>query len=136
MSRMIIIRIKDDGVQTLGIGLVVDKQELIYAFRTLELPWRENQRRISCIPGGMYTAIYRYTDRFRGHFHILDVENRTKILIHAGNFTGQTEGCLLPGEKFIDINKDGTLDIAASRKTLNHLGIIMPKRFTVQIVNA
>jgi hypothetical protein len=135
MKRMIIVRTKDDGVQTLGLGLIVDDHELIHTFRTLELPWKENRRRISCIPAGKYVVSKRFTPKFKDHFHVLDVEGRTGILIHVGNFYTQIEGCILPGERFADINKDGLLDVVASRKTLDYLVAIMPDSFELLVVN-
>lgn len=47
---------------------------------TIELPWKENQRRISCIPEGKYFIKKRFSAKHRWHFEILSVKNRDCIL--------------------------------------------------------
>ena len=65
---------------------------------TLELPSRENQRRISCIPSGRYYCALVNSPRFGRVYGIHDVPGRDHILIHAGNTVAHTEGCILLGE--------------------------------------
>ena len=58
---------------------------------TLELPWRNNQSNISCIPEGEYEVVKRYSPSFKKEtYWIKDVPNRSYILIHAANFAGDT----------------------------------------------
>jgi hypothetical protein len=72
---------------------------------TLELPWKNNQRNISCIPEGVYKTILVASPRFGRVYGVQDVPNRSSILIHAGNFAGDTSkgyrsdvaGCILVG---------------------------------------
>ena len=132
--RMVIIRDKDDGIQTLGRGLILDGTRIVREFCTLELPWRDNQKRISCIPAGRYLVTQRFTKRFKKHFLVTDVIDRTGILIHVGNFHTQVEGCILPGSHFSDINDDGLPDVVNSRATLDVLVELMPKMFTLDVV--
>lgn len=77
---------------------------------TAELPWRENRRNISSIPGGLYEASYlarSASGRFRSVYHLHDVDNRGGILIHAGNVAGDAQrgyktnsnGCILVGQR-------------------------------------
>jgi hypothetical protein len=70
-----------------------------YECETLELPWKDNERRVSCIPEGRYRICERYSDRFDNHLHINDVPARNLILIHPGNMHTDILGCILPGEK-------------------------------------
>lgn len=65
--------------------------------RTIELPWLENKPRISCIPEGRYRIVQRWSEKFGFHLHILDVPDRSFILIHPAN-NAQTElaGCIAP----------------------------------------
>jgi hypothetical protein len=49
---------------------------------TIELPWKENQKMISCIPEGRYEMVKRYNDKFKWHFILMNVPNRAFILIH------------------------------------------------------
>lgn len=64
---------------------------------TIELPWRENKKRISCIPEGTYILRKRYSEKFKWHFVLLDVPNRSCILIHpANNAEKELQGCIAP----------------------------------------
>lgn len=64
---------------------------------TLELPWRNNERMISCVPRGIYNAIPHNSAKWPNTWQILTVPNRTAILIHVGNYVRNTDGCILPG---------------------------------------
>ena len=68
---------------------------------TLELPWRDNQRSISCIPAGQYKVRFRYPRESgtRDYLHLLikDVPNRDYILFHRGNSAKDSRGCVLVG---------------------------------------
>lgn len=112
--------------ETLGTLIVVDEnEELVYECKTLELPWRDNQRNISCIPPGTYKVRHRSANEsgsFKySHFMVMDVPNRDYILIHAGNYYSQLHGCILPGRSHVDINGDGLQDVTRSRDTLEDL---------------
>jgi hypothetical protein len=101
--------------------------------KTLELPWRENKVRISCIPEGTYRVVRRTSPKYGQHFHITGVPNRSMILIHHGNYNFQINGCVLVGSKHKDINMDGYLDVIESQKTMNKLLTILPKTFKLII---
>ena len=68
---------------------------------TLENPWVDNQRNISCIPEGVYPVRLRLPreSATRDYLHLLvqEVPNRDFILVHRGNFPSQTQGCILVG---------------------------------------
>lgn len=125
----------DSDRQTLGELEAVIKGKTIFKCCTLELPWRQNQRGISCIPTGAYQVTHRTSPRYKLHLHVLDVPNRDWILIHPANFVRQLEGCIAPGESFIDIDGDGLKDVTNSRKTLDRLLDIMPSSFPLYIEN-
>lgn len=133
--KLLIERIDDDGTQTLGRMFVLDKNDGIkYSCNTLELTWKDNKKRISCIPEGEYEVVKRFSAKFKNHFHITDVDNRSYILIHGGNYHTQILGCILVGSDFRDINKDGLLDVISSNDTLADLLGIMPSKFKLKIV--
>lgn len=121
--------------QTPGSLQIVESDHVIFDCKTLELPWKGNQRNISCIPAGTYTVEKRFTPARGNHFHILNVPGRSSILIHSGNYYSHTLGCILVGEKFSDVNKDGFLDVISSKLALNKMNEILPKRFTISIEN-
>jgi len=133
---LLITRIKDNGVQTIGTGLVLgNTNEILYEFKTLELPWKDNQKRISCIPIGIYNVIRYKSPKFGEVFLLENVSNRSMIEIHYGNYFSDIEGCILVGENFKDINKDGHVDVTSSKNTLNDLLDIMPETFKLEIIN-
>ena len=62
---------------------------------TIELPWKNNQRQISCIPEGTYELKKRHTARFGDHLILLNVPNRSYILLHAANDAmKEIKGCI------------------------------------------
>lgn len=64
---------------------------------TIELPWKNNQHQISCIPEGKYELIKRYSDHFGWHFEVMKVPNRDLILIHPANDAlKELKGCIAP----------------------------------------
>ena len=65
--------------------------------RTLERPWADNKRRVSCIPVGDYLVKLRYSPKFKNHFIVCPVHKRSYILIHIGNRVHETNGCILVG---------------------------------------
>jgi hypothetical protein len=134
--RAVLIRLQDNGNQTVGELRIYQGHELVFACFTLELPFRDNQKNISCIPKGTYLVKKRHDRRSRfkyPHLHIQDVPGRTWILVHRGNYSFQIEGCLLVGNRLVDINRDGQLDVANSRTTLDRLMEIVPESFILQI---
>ena len=67
---------------------------------TIELPWKNNETRVSCIPEGNYFIKKRYSQRFRWHLELVDVPNRKFILIHpANNALRELNGCIAPVTK-------------------------------------
>ena len=68
---------------------------------TLENPYINNERNISCIPEGQYKVRLRLPreSATRDYLHLLvkDVPNRDWILFHIGNYPSQTQGCILVG---------------------------------------
>lgn len=68
---------------------------------TIELPWRQNEKKVSCIPEGRYSIRRRYSDRFKWHLEVMNVENRKFILIHpANNALLELNGCIAPVTQF------------------------------------
>ena len=120
--------------QTEGELYVIDNDQIIYECKTLELPWRENQRRVSCIPSGNYKAVKHISPKFGRTFWIKDVPNRSEILIHSGNYNSHTLGCPLVGQTLTDINGDGLRDVTNSRFTMNELLELLPSEFEILVM--
>jgi hypothetical protein len=84
---------------------------------TIELPWLQNQQRISCIPEGEYVLQKRFIPKFKWHLHLRNVPGRDLILIHPAN-DAATEllGCIAPVTHHTGIGKGNF-----SRKALEKL---------------
>lgn len=117
-----IIRFAGEENQTLGSGVLLSAQlDTLFEFKTVELPWKDNQRCISCIPKGTYTAIKHHSPKFGPCLWIQNVPGRSEILIHPANFWHDLLGCIAPGEKHLHIDKDGSLDVNKSRVTMKKI---------------
>ena len=104
-----------------------------YSCDTLELPWLDNKKRISCIPEGEYDVIKHVSPKFGECFWILDVPERSEILVHKGNYNRDTLGCVLVGKSLIDIDGDGNRDTTNSSATMKELLKILPNKFKLNI---
>ena len=94
---------------------------------TLENPWLNNQRNISCIPEGIYPVRLRLPreSATRDYLHLLvqDVDNRDWILFHRGNTAKDTSGCILVGlGSKQDFVSNSTLAMDLLIKEVIHLG--------------
>ena len=94
---------------------------------TLERPYFNNQRNISCIPEGEYPVRLRLPreSASRDYLHLLveDVENRSYILFHRGNSAKDTKGCILVGlGSQQDVVNNSTLAMDLLMKEIINLG--------------
>jgi len=93
--------------------------------KTLELPWKANAENVSCIPEGSYVVKRINSPHFGNVWNITEINGRTNVLIHKGNWMKDTHGCVLLGlaigddnnsilsseaafDKFMEITKDET----------------------------
>lgn len=122
--------------QTLGVITVFeDNIKPIYDCKSMELELDCNAVRDDCIPAGIYSVIKHNSPKFGPCFWIQDVPDRSEILMHPANFHYQLLGCIAPGTKHFDIDKDGDLDVTNSRNTIKKLLSLMPDRFNLLIVD-
>lgn len=126
---------------TTGILLSPDGQKICL---TLERPWNNNKKATnfinndsSCIPEGIYQVRKYSSAKFSDVWEILNVKDRTKILIHSANFVGQLLGCISVGSKIIENFKYQEVAhphwITNSGQTLKNLRSILPNEFTLEI---
>ena len=109
-------------LQTLGkLFLLNNENEIVASYDSLELPYKDNMKRISCIPEGDYTAIRHNSPKHGPSLWLQDVPNRNEILIHKGNFYFDILGCVLIGSDLRDINGDGLLDVVNSKNSVLEL---------------
>ena len=94
---------------------------------TLELPYRDNQRSVSCIPTGSYKVRMRYPreSATRDYLHLLvqEVKDRSYILFHRGNSAKDSRGCILVGQgSQQDIVQNSALAMDLLMKEIINLG--------------
>ena len=84
--------------------------------KTIELPWKNNQRRISCIPEGIYKIRKRFSPKFKWHIEIMNVKNRDYILFHPANDAlKELNGCIAPVSELIGEGKGIRSKVAFER---------------------
>ena len=124
---IVIDRFYENEHKTLSNCGVWNGREYVYSFKGIELPWRNNMRNISRIPSGLYDAkaILKGRSGYYG-IHILNVPNRSEIMIHIANYVRQLEGCIAPGNKFKDIDNDGIIDVKNSKDAIDEIARFIP----------
>jgi hypothetical protein len=103
MNRLVIERGGSTNEGTFGEATLVNAAGVtLWHGDSIELPWRNNQHMISCVPAGVYeTQIVWFARLNLNVYELLNVPNRTSCLIHPANWAGDTamgfhtdlEGC-------------------------------------------
>ena len=131
-----VVRHSDDGTQTLGQMFVIKDGGDAFYCDTLELPWKDNEHAVSCIPKGEYQCrkVGPSPHIPYPHIWITDVPDREGVKIHVANFVSQLRGCIAVGTGLADLNHDGRMDVVASKQTLTRLMTFLPEEFKLEIV--
>ncbi len=128
--KLVLIRFDDDGIRTLGHLYLKDaSNSIVWQGVSIELPYKGNQQNKSAIPAGIYELEYlSNSPSFKyPHYCVKGVPGRGAIKIHVANYVKELRGCIAPGKKHKDINKDGIIDADESAKALNEILAIMGK---------
>jgi len=135
MQKVFLYRKTDTGKETNGIIQFTTKEGVQSQCFTLELPWKNNQHDISCIPIGSYDCQWTFSPHLNRYtYEVLNVPNREGIRIHSGNFVSDLLGCIALGTAESDLNRDGMIDIMNSRWAIETFENIMDKQpFTLII---
>jgi hypothetical protein len=156
-----------EASQTPGSFIVFDQDQIALSVKSLELPWLDNERSVSCILAGSYPCERINHPKYGHCWLVKDVPGRDSILVHIGNYAAErgrfkrilwlirlfrrffkivpreevssprkvdTEGCIMPGLQFVDLNGDGHLDIAYSTRAMEQLRAILPDSFKLIII--
>lgn len=112
---------------TVGVMYVDD-----YKCCTLENPWMNNANDVSCIPKGTYICKNIHKSPNHGTcISVTGVPNRTHILVHVGNWTSNTLGCILVGQSIKDLNTRPM--VTSSGNTLKELMSKLPDEFLLVV---
>ena len=96
---------------TFGVWVVNSRMMCV----TLEPADLENRKNVSSIPAQQYICERYSSEKYPNTFQIMNVPDRTKVLIHPGNTKYHTEGCILLAQHVGLLNVGG----ATSRGVLN-----------------
>lgn len=127
MQRVAIRRLRHSDQGTEGV-LILPRGVFC---NTMELPWRDNAPKKSCIPCGEYDVAIRQSPKFGRVYEIKGVPRRSFILAHAGNLAGDTakgwlshvEGCIELGAYFGHIGRQRA--VLCSRPTVRRFMELM-----------
>jgi hypothetical protein len=131
-----LFRIERIYLETETVGSWYPMANQVVLCKTLELPWKENRRSISCIPEGdhlcrreAFTVKHPYP-----HFRLPNVVGRSGILVHRITYVKDLRGCIGVGQAFGDLNGDGVPDIVRSTMALQELYDSCPDEFVLRII--
>ena len=104
MRKLTLTRGYTNSADDMPIGTTGVLQGVDLELHTLELPWRNNEPNISCIPAGVYALLYHP----RGYIIIggtcavseNDIGTQAKrfgCLFHVANYPWEIKGCIAPG---------------------------------------
>lgn len=132
------------------LGQIISK-ELNFHCNTLELPWKNNQSNVSCIPANKYLVKWTRSNRIsKMHldrwlkknpgktekdcpdaeknvftYEIFGVPGRAGIRIHSANYFHELKGCIAFGSDLKDLDMDTNLDLVHSGATVAMFARIM-----------
>lgn len=130
MTNNITVLLKRIAQSPLGTFGVIVKDEVPLCV-TCEDPWNDNKTGQSCIPTGSYYVIPHIGTKYQNVWRLVDVPGRSAILIHPGNTTDNTEGCILPGMMF-GMLKDKPA-VLSSQVAMTLLKEQLPERFLLKV---
>lgn len=129
--------------QTIGKLSVYDsnkKKTKLFECDTLERPWLDNKRNVSCIPPAPNNVqTYDWiklndSPKFAyQHLWIKNVPNRTHIKLHIANSYNQLHGCIAVGDGFAYLEGDDIIDVINSGKTMKKLMELLPNKGQITI---
>ena len=133
MKKIIVKRFLSTDVETIGKMVLINNNAIIGELCTLELPWKDNKKKESCIPEGKYFATQYIRPSKEWSLWLQDVPNRTAILVHSANYTSQIQGCIAVGTEHTDINKDGIVDVKDSKVAMGLLKDFVGDQLSITI---
>ena len=99
MLELVLKRLTGQYDQSVVLGVLFIQGRL--SFTTLEPPWLNNEPNKSCIPINIYRCSRKDSPKFGLTYEVEEVPNRSAILLHVGNYSPDTQGCILLGSGFM-----------------------------------
>ena len=136
MRTIIVNRDFQDDKQTLGVCRIMHGNgEELFKSQCIERGWLDNEKRVSCIPSGIYDVELEYSNRFKTDlWEIKGVPDRSECKFHAANYARQLNGCIALGKNRADIDGDGYLDVTSSRTTMAEFHRAMGKNIKTKLI--
>ncbi|WP_308219321.1 DUF5675 family protein [Flavobacterium sp. NRK F10] len=80
---------------------------------TIELPWKMNETRVSCIPEGKYFIRKRYSSKYKWHFSII----RSTVCKCSRRIYDISAGrCIIPhNRRFVDLHVSGCRIVSGTK---------------------
>jgi len=129
MSDIILHRVASTADYTAGVVIIGGKPICV----SLELPWLDNQRNISCIPAGKYRVDTQHESPSKGECWLIeDVPNRDHCLFHTANRTRELKGCVAPGMKYGELKSE--FAVLQSRAAMVTMNFAVKERFNNLLV--
>jgi|SRR5690606_11045739 len=121
-------RYKMTPEHTMGVLVIGEEQ-----FYTVERPWLDNKSFVSCIPEGEYRCVRYSSPKFPDTFEVTKVPGRTYILIHAGNYAHDVQGCIAVGLGR-DVEAGMVTHSKKAMEALRHATRLLDE-FTLKVIN-
>lgn len=99
---------------------------------TLEPYDRNNKTMLSCIPTGVYPVIWYNSTSYGKTLLVGATEGRYGILLHQGNLSKNTNGCILVGRQFGELSSAN--GILHSMKALKSLLYKLEDKTDIQLI--
>ena len=131
MKYLRLVRVTEYNGATLGVLTIDDSPEMV----TLEDPWNLNERNVSCIPEGRYNITPHNSPKLGKTYLVEDVPERSHILVHAGNTSKDTHGCILVGLQFGELNNQPAV-LASRSAFIKFLELMADEEGELLIINA
>lgn len=135
--RVVLRRTQYLADRTLGYLSVWKGPIRVFQCACLELPWKDNKARVSCIPAGVYPLVLEYSPAFKAKlYELYEVPGRSEVKLHAANYPSQLLGCIAPALGHRDINGDGVPDGVSSKVALSRFHTAMEGvlKTTIEVV--
>jgi len=128
-----IIRIERTYLSNVTFGSWMHDQKEIC--KTMEPPWKDNRKNISCIPEGIYQVIKCKPTEKRPYeyLRLLNVPGRDGILVHRITWVKDLKGCIGVGKVLLPNGNHPAHKMIRSGEALSELISILPETFSLRI---